>query len=108
MTRSETANLWAERLQRFEQAEMTIAEFCVSEGVSQPSFYNWRRKLRSLVLNDAGTTAKFVPVALQRMPERTESAETHANTTIELPGGIRIRVEVPVDRQPSPQAEAGP
>ncbi|WP_431192425.1 IS66 family insertion sequence element accessory protein TnpA, partial [Rhodopirellula bahusiensis] len=42
MTRAETANLWTERLQRFEQAQMTVAQFCAAEGVSQPSFYNWK------------------------------------------------------------------
>ena len=47
MTRSETANLWMERLQRFKQAQMTVAQYCAAEGVSQPSFYNWKRKLRS-------------------------------------------------------------
>ncbi len=34
MTRSETAGLWSQRLERFARCQMTIAQFCESEGVS--------------------------------------------------------------------------
>lgn len=47
MPRAENVTLWMERLQRFEQSQMTVAQFCAAESVSQPSFYNWKRKLRS-------------------------------------------------------------
>jgi hypothetical protein len=46
MPRAETVTLWMERLQRFKQSQMTVAQFCAAESVSQPSFYNWKRKLR--------------------------------------------------------------
>jgi len=36
---------WTERLARFEQSGQTVAQFCRQEGVSQPSFYQWRKKL---------------------------------------------------------------
>ena len=39
------ARVWRERLARFEEGGMTIAEFCGSEGTSTASFYAWRRKL---------------------------------------------------------------
>lgn len=97
MTRSETAKLWAERLQRFEQVEMNVAQFCAAEGVSQASFYQWRRKLRSPQVHNALTTAKFMPVALEPKPEQHPAPLAHPRTTIELPGGIRIRVEVPTE-----------
>ena len=37
--------LWRERFSRWEAAGRKTAEFCLAEGVSQPSFYAWRRKL---------------------------------------------------------------
>jgi len=40
MPGTDTANLWAQRLRRFDQADMTVAKFCDSEGVSQPSFFH--------------------------------------------------------------------
>lgn len=101
MTRAETANLWTERLQRFEQAQMTVAQFCAAEGVSQPSFYTWKRKLRSTHDPKASAVAKFVPVSFQATLDRPTPAANHASATIELPGGVRIRVEVPTDSQPN-------
>lgn len=119
MPRSETAKLWQERLRRFDRSRMTVTQFCLSEGVSQPSFYNWRKKLRELP-SDAKPKPKPSTAAVQFMPLRlaTESANQVApildeqagpsltSTTIELPGGVRIRVEVPTDRSLSQQAEA--
>ena len=37
--------LWQQRLRRFEQGHVTVAAFCQAEGVSVPSFYQWRRIL---------------------------------------------------------------
>lgn len=39
--------LWRRRLERFEDSDFTVAEFCRVEGVSIPSFYQWRRRLAS-------------------------------------------------------------
>ena len=35
---------WTERLARFQKSGLSVARFCQREGVSQPSFYQWRRK----------------------------------------------------------------
>lgn len=40
-----TAQQWADRFLRFTAANQTVAEFCRREGVSQASFYQWRKKL---------------------------------------------------------------
>ena len=36
---------WEERLQRYEELSQTIANFCQTVGVSEPSFYYWKQKL---------------------------------------------------------------
>jgi hypothetical protein len=40
------ARLWRERLARWQRADLSVAEFCRRERVSEPSFYQWRRRLR--------------------------------------------------------------
>lgn len=85
---------WADRIDRFEQAGQSVAQFCATECVSPASFYQWRRKLRS----DAPVTqtlAGFLPVKLQKNPQ------THSATvmSVELPGGVRIRFEVTAGNQ---------
>ena len=83
---------WCERLQRFAECGVTIAAFCEREGVSVPSFYQWRRKLRDEV-HVAKSTARqgnatrdlqaqaFVPVQI-----------TQAAATVEmrLPNGVQL------------------
>ncbi len=47
MARSNPAKvaLWRKRLRDFPNSGLTVAQFCAQEGVSVPSFYQWRRKL---------------------------------------------------------------
>ena len=62
MTRFRNPHLalqWQQRLERFDQSELTIAQFWQLEGYSFASFYQWRRKLRqSPRLKDGA----FIPV----------------------------------------------
>ena len=37
---------WTKRLTRFEAADITVARFRRREGVSGPSFFAWKKKLR--------------------------------------------------------------
>lgn len=113
MSRSETARIWQERLHRFASSQMTIAKFCQSEGVSQPSFYHWKKKLRQQPFGNpepTGSPSRFVPIRIPNADgvhaERADepASQTQASATIDLPGGIRIRVEVP-DRLCTQQSE---
>ena len=36
---------WREMLERYADSKVSVREFCTSEGVSEPSFYAWRKKL---------------------------------------------------------------
>ncbi len=101
MTRSETAALWSKRLERFAQSQMTIAQFCESEGVSSASFYHWKKKQASSAIGHQPTTpSKFVPVGLTD----ASAAPRHvAEVNIELPGGIHVRIGVPT-ATPQPDA----
>lgn len=115
MSRSETVKLWQERLRRFNRSQMTVAQFCLSEGVSQPSFYQWKKKLRQPpIVSDpkpTDATVQFKPLRLPDLPgNQSDEPSEHvgsatACTTIELPGGVRIRVEVPTERQPDQRLE---
>ncbi len=42
---SRRAHEWQRRMTRFEKARQSVAEFCRREGVSAPSFYQWRKAL---------------------------------------------------------------
>ena len=98
MARSSNPQLvrqWRERLQRFHHAELTVAEFCQSEGYSVASFYQWRRKLQaalpSVPLQSGDQRpASFVAVELQ--PATFVPAQ-RGSLQIELPGGAVARLD---------------
>jgi hypothetical protein len=84
---------WGERLARFERWGGTVETFCRAERVSAPSFYQWRRKLKTHVepereaQRSARRVEKFVPVQLV--------STTSAAVDIELPNGARVRLSAP-------------
>ena len=42
----EKASHWREIIDRQAGSGLSIREFCASEGISQPSFYTWRKRFR--------------------------------------------------------------
>ena len=114
MFQNKIAQTWAARLDRFDQSETTIAQFCLQEGVSQASYYYWRRKLRTQSpaskQKQASPVPPFLPVTLpsQQATIIDPATTIPSRMTIELPGGIRIRFEIPTDHHPADQAETRP
>lgn len=85
---SKAAEIWRERLERFEESGLSVKEFCVREAVSNPSFYQWRKKLAGAGSNVRGRTRSKARCAFQ--PVRvTPVAEV---LSIEFPGGARLCV----------------
>lgn len=120
---SQKALQWAKRFEQFSQDNVTIAQFCLREGVSQAAFYYWRRKLREMpaVSNqslrpielrenssrsqqiDRPHPPQFIPVSLHSpLPAAAPSV-----MSVELPGGIRVRFEIPLDPTQAVQRESG-
>jgi hypothetical protein len=83
------AVVWGERLRRFEQAGLTVAEFCRQEGVSAPSFYQWRKRLAN------PSKGQRFKAAAQRSSHSSSAFQqvmlsAGAVVTVELPSGVRI------------------
>ena len=80
---SQRAWEWRQRMGRFEAGRQSVTEFCRSEGVSTPSFYQWRKRLA-------------------RQPRATEEARgfravrlvSSAGVVVQLPGGTRLEVSI--------------
>lgn len=89
-SRASVRQAWADRVDRFQQSNQTVAEFCHAEGISPASLYQWRKKLRR---DDAAVirpVPAFVPV---KLPAPHASSPTTV-MSVELPGGVRVRIEV--------------
>jgi transposase len=53
--------LWQQRLLRFKRSDLSVSAFCNREGISTPSFYAWRRRLR-LDPPTAPDGPRFLPI----------------------------------------------
>ena len=90
MARSSDARKWREwrgRMQRFEEGQQSVAAFCRDEGVSEASYYQWRKRLAEPSAQGPGgdgadAAAGFKPVRVL----------TATSIAVRLPGGTRLRV----------------
>ena len=83
--------LWSDRFRRFDRCDLTVVDFCLAEGVSTPSFYQWRRKLggisgREVVPGTQIEEPTFLPVRLLSAKPAAGEVEIH------LPNGARVIV----------------
>ena len=80
-SKSRKAREWQRRMQRFRKAGESVAEFCRKEGVSAPSFYQWRKRLARQP-GPREEASGFKPVRLVAA----------ASVAVRLPGGTQLRV----------------
>ena len=88
---AEKVNVWSERLKRFQRSDLTVARFCESEGVSQASFYLWRKKLA----NPSESTGKLQVARgkFQAVEVSTPLVQPEQRaTTIRLAEGVEIEL----------------
>jgi hypothetical protein len=72
---------WQRRMARFREAQQSVAEFCRQEGVSAPSFYQWRKRLARRP-RPAEEAAGFLPVQVVGS----------AVIAVQLPGGTQLHI----------------
>ena len=79
---------WKERLERFARSGLTVVQFCQAEHVSQPSFYQWKKKLADQA-SPASSESKAARSAF-RTVEVTSPCQVA--TTIRLGNGVEIEL----------------
>jgi len=86
--------VWRERLGRFYEGDWTVAEFCRREGVSNPSFYQWRKRLGQRHRSAPGVAQGASEASAAEVPGRFLPVNVAGLSTaeIELPNGLKIRV----------------
>ena len=99
-------HLWLERLNRQAASPLTVADFCEREGVSFPSFYQWKRRLSPRVESTSthrqsrrpsrGNPAvapqpRFTELVLSAAPATASASLPSVSLpSVSLPGGITI------------------
>ncbi len=94
--------MWRDRLTRFRVCGLTVKEYCRQEGVSDPSFYQWRQRLDMVPKgskrvrrsgNRTRKTVKSQPFVAVKVSS-SEGVPNSGLAEVELPSGVRIRVPV--------------
>ena len=86
--------LWRRRLRDFNRGTATVAEFCRRVGVSDATFYQWRRKLTSTVAELSTPVSAVEKItALSFLPiELTGRDDQSARIEVVFPNGTRVLV----------------
>jgi len=87
---SERETFWQGVIREQKSSELSISAFCRKRGVSEASFFSWRRRMTQRDLNDAA--GKFVPLTLD-----TQAIATRPGYEVVLPDGCRVIVPIQCD-----------
>lgn len=83
--------LWKDRLQRYSESALSVAEFCRQEAVCASTFYQWRNKLAATTGVDRrrANPPKFLPVQLAGAALMAPTIKLPGGAIIELPASLR-------------------
>ena len=76
-----TRQKWMDLIRQHEQSGAAVKVFCRDHGVSEPSFYSWRKRL-----------AKSQPVRFALVEPSGSAAKDHAPVELILASGDRLRI----------------
>jgi transposase len=82
------AQFWRTMLRQWRQSGLSVRAFCARQGLSQPSFYSWRR---SLAQRD-GQAVPFVPVRVLKEPQPVLAEASASGLELVLGGCRRLRI----------------
>ena len=84
---------WERRIARFSDSGLTVARFCVREGVSIATFHYWQRKLRDASVDETAWATPAAPVA------RFDPVEVVSRQAVTIRFASGAVMEIPEDRE---------
>ena len=87
---------WQMAIETWQSSGLSIRQFCKQEGLSEPSFYLWRKKLTQVDESDADKEAVCQPEPFIQVSLPTEK---HGGLELVLSSGNTLRISSPADTQ---------
>jgi hypothetical protein len=94
MTKGGAWAAWRGRIWRYKRSGLTVTRFCEQEGVSAPSFYQWRKRFAAHPAPDRRPAQRDQQPAFRQLT----LAPGGGVMSIELAGGARM--ELPAENLP--------
>jgi len=82
------ARVWREVIRRQKISGLSIAQFCRQEGLAQPSFYNWRKKLAAESPGPSQNPSPFLELQLPRLTNSTPCEIVLPRCRVVVPPGF--------------------
>lgn len=92
---AEKEAFWRSKLLDQPRSGLNVRRFCERAGISQPSFYAWRREIQKRDVQTVGDREQLIPVDVIEPDRATEAIirETVAPLEIVTPGGFTLRFD---------------
>ena len=96
---AERRRFWQELFAKRDALGLSVAQVCQEAGVSQATFYAWRKRLQSSRQRGAAvgsrrgltkTASPLVPVRI--VSDRIGRADRTPTMIVELPGAVRVQI----------------
>ena len=87
------AAAWERRIARFSDSGLTVARFCVREGVSIATFHDWQRKIRDVSAKEAAWSTPALPRA------HFDPVEVVSRQAVTIRFASGAVMEIPEDRE---------
>jgi hypothetical protein len=84
--------VWRGVLARQRRSGLSIRQFCLREGFSEPSFYWWRRALARPTARTTRAASRLRPPAVQFAPVTLSPASHNAAYEVVFSDGVRVLV----------------
>jgi hypothetical protein len=80
---------WRMAIETWQASGLSVRQFCKQEGLPEPTFYSWRKKLTGCdTESEDQNTSSFIEVAMPRgNPSAVELLMTSGNT-LRIPAGV--------------------
>ena len=86
---SDKEQFWRKMVRQCRRSGLSVRAFCEEQGLSEPSFYAWRR---TIAARDEAAV-RFVPVQVTPEPQPTTTADGSAGAVeLVLGAGRRLRI----------------
>jgi transposase-like protein len=108
---AEKSEFWKLVVAEWQESEISVREFCKNNGLSEPSFYYWRRELKKREneadggalqrvskkpSKDIGQTPVFIPISLK--PETGPQPEAQSDIEV-IVGQHSVRIQPGFDSE---------